>query len=98
SSIHVTHPPQTRPIQPRVGPIAVGIRLVQQEGLAALFSGVSATVLRQTLYSTTRMGLYDVLKHKWTDHELGTMPLTRKIDAGRVAGGNGGAGGNHADL
>ncbi|MQL41278.1 hypothetical protein EI012_25500, partial [Escherichia coli] len=100
SSIHVSHPPQTRPIQPRVGPIAVGIRLVQQEGLAALFSGVSATVLRQTLYSTTRMGLYDVLKKKWSDPNAsgGNMPLARKIEAGLIAGGIGAAVGNPADV
>ena len=41
------------------------MRIVRAEGFAALFSGVSATVLRQTLYSTTRMGLYDVLKQKY---------------------------------
>ena len=94
STVHVAAAiPQTR-----VGPIAVGVRLVQQEGLAALFSGVSATVLRQTLYSTTRMGLYDVLKTKWTDSVTGTMPLSRKIEAGLIAGGIGAAVGNPADV
>ncbi|RDX74184.1 Mitochondrial uncoupling protein 5, partial [Mucuna pruriens] len=94
STVHVAATLQ----QPRVGPIAVGIRLVQQEGLAALFSGVSATVLRQTLYSTTRMGLYDVLKTKWSDPAAGTMPLGRKIEAGLIAGGVGAAVGNPADV
>ncbi|XP_020216972.1 mitochondrial uncoupling protein 5 [Cajanus cajan] len=93
STVHVAALPQ-----PRVGPIAVGVRLVQQEGVAALFSGVSATVLRQMLYSTTRMGLYDVLKTKWTDPAAGTMPLTRKIEAGLIAGGVGAAVGNPADV
>ncbi|KAH7524767.1 hypothetical protein FEM48_Zijuj06G0154200 [Ziziphus jujuba var. spinosa] len=86
------------PPPPRVGPISVGVRIVQKEGVAALFSGVSATVLRQTLYSTTRMGLYDVLKQKWTDPESGNMPLTRKIAAGLIAGGVGAAVGNPADV
>lgn len=92
SSHHVHLPP------PRVGPISVGLRIVQQDGVAALFSGVSATVLRQTLYSTTRMGLYDVLKKKWTDADTNTMPLTRKIVAGLIAGGIGAAVGNPADV
>ncbi|KAK7311709.1 hypothetical protein RJT34_10015 [Clitoria ternatea] len=83
---------------PPSGPITVGLRIVHTEGLAALFSGVSATVLRQTLYSTTRMGLYDVLKRHWTDHDRGTMPLSRKIAAGLVAGGIGAAVGNPADV
>ncbi|KAJ8748025.1 hypothetical protein K2173_004096 [Erythroxylum novogranatense] len=90
AAIH--HPP------PRVGPVAVGMRIVQSEGVAALFSGVSATVLRQTLYSTTRMGLYDVLKQKWTNEDTGSMPLARKIVAGFIAGGIGAAVGNPADV
>ncbi|XP_044510611.1 mitochondrial uncoupling protein 5-like [Mangifera indica] len=88
--------PQPRP--PRAGLVSVGMRIVQTEGVAALFSGVSATVLRQTLYSTTRMGLYDVLKLKWTNKDTNNMPLTRKIAAGLIAGGVGAAVGNPADV
>ncbi|XP_004489761.1 mitochondrial uncoupling protein 5 [Cicer arietinum] len=95
TSIHVGPTPLP---QPRVGPISVGVRLVQQEGVRALFSGVSATVLRQTLYSTTRMGLYDILKTKWSDQASGNMPLARKIEAGLIAGGVGAAIGNPADV
>ncbi|KAK8562764.1 hypothetical protein V6N13_018673 [Hibiscus sabdariffa] len=84
--------------QPRVGPVSIGVRIVQSEGVAALFSGVSATILRQTLYSTTRMGLYDILKNKWTDKETGNLPLTSKIVAGLIAGGVGAAVGNPADV
>lgn len=83
---------------PRMGPVAVGVKIFQQEGVAALFSGVSATVLRQCLYSTTRMGLYDILKQKWTDPTTGNMPLTSKITAGLIAGGIGAAVGNPADV
>lgn len=52
-------------------PFAVGAHIVKTEGPAALFSGVSATVLRQMLYSATRMGIYDFLKRKWTDRLTG---------------------------
>ncbi|KAM7515769.1 hypothetical protein LguiA_005352 [Lonicera macranthoides] len=90
--IHLHAPP------PRVGPVAVGIQIVKQDGARALFSGVSATMLRQTLYSTTRMGLYDVLKQKWTDPVTGNMPLPSKIGAGLIAGGIGAAVGNPADV
>ncbi|KAK7351556.1 hypothetical protein VNO77_11105 [Canavalia gladiata] len=85
-------------LPPPSGPISVAVRIVQSEGVAALYSGVSAAVLRQALYSTTRMGLYDVLKHHWTDSENGTMSLTRKIEAGLIAGGIGAAVGNPADV
>lgn len=96
ATVHVPSPPA--PPAPRVGPITVGIRIVQQEGVAALFTGVSATVLRQTLYSTTRMGLYDMMKQRWTDPNTGNMPLVRKIGAGLIAGGIGAAVGNPADV
>ncbi|KAJ0464215.1 putative mitochondrial carrier protein [Helianthus annuus] len=92
AQIPVSGPPR------RVGPVAVGMRIIQQDGAAALFSGVSATVLRQTLYSTTRMGLYDIMKTKWTDPETGTMRLWKKIGAGLIAGGIGAAVGNPADV
>ncbi|KAK0603493.1 hypothetical protein LWI29_005545 [Acer saccharum] len=94
STVHA--PPPPRP--PRVGPVTVGVRIFQQEGVAALFSGVSATVLRQTLYSTTRMGLYEILKQKWTDPETRNISLARKIAAGLIAGGIGAAVGNPADV
>lgn len=95
NSIHI---PTAAPQPLRVGPISVGIKIIQTEGVAALFSGVSATMLRQTLYSTTRMGLYDVLKQKWTDKDSNSMPLGRKIAAGLLAGGIGAAVGNPADV
>ncbi|CAF2109310.1 unnamed protein product [Brassica oleracea] len=71
SAVHAPSPP------PRVGIITIGSRIIRQEGTCTLFSGISATsatVLRQTLYSTTRMGLYDILKTKWTDLETKTIP------------------------
>ncbi|KAG9450793.1 hypothetical protein H6P81_010758 [Aristolochia fimbriata] len=95
TAVNVPLPP---PPPPKVGPVSVGIRIVKTEGVPALFSGVSATVLRQTLYSTTRMGLYEILKNGWTDPETKTIPLTKKIAAGLIAGGVGAAVGNPADV
>ncbi|KAJ8765448.1 hypothetical protein K2173_014570 [Erythroxylum novogranatense] len=99
TTVHLPHP-QTSPSVsvPRVGLVNVGVRIIQQEGVAALFSGVSATVLRQTLYSTTRMGLYDMMKQKWTNPNTKVMPLSSKIGAGLIAGAIGAAVGNPADV
>ncbi|KAK4417083.1 Mitochondrial uncoupling protein 5 [Sesamum alatum] len=97
-AFHTSAAPHIHLPPPRVGPVSVGLRIIQQDGAAALFSGVSATVLRQTLYSTTRMGLYDILKKKWTDPNTNNMPLMRKITAGLIAGGVGAAVGNPADV
>ncbi|KAG1342284.1 putative Mitochondrial uncoupling protein 4 [Cocos nucifera] len=91
----VTLPPR----HPRPGPLAVGAHILRSKGPAALFSGVSATALRQTLYSTTRMGLYDILKKKWSPAgHGGALPLHRKITAGFVAGGIGAAVGNPTNV
>ncbi|XP_010546349.1 PREDICTED: mitochondrial uncoupling protein 6-like [Tarenaya hassleriana] len=83
---------------PRATPVSVGAHIVTTEGPAALFSGVSATVLRQMLYSATRMGIYDFLKRKWTDRVTGNLPLTAKIAAGLIAGAIGSVAGNPADV
>ncbi|XP_044950230.1 mitochondrial uncoupling protein 5-like [Hordeum vulgare subsp. vulgare] len=80
------------------GPIGICTQILRAEGAAGLFSGISATMLRQTLYSTTRMGLYDILKKRWTQENAGVLPLHLKIAAGLIAGGVGAAVGNPADL
>jgi solute carrier family 25 oxoglutarate transporter 11 len=95
ANLHIP-PPPLPPV--RVGPVSVGVKIFQTEGVAGLFSGVSATVLRQTLYSTTRMGLYEIFKQKWSDPDTGSFPLSRKIASGLLAGGIGAAVGNPADV
>ncbi|KAI3670369.1 hypothetical protein L1987_07709 [Smallanthus sonchifolius] len=96
-AVAMPHPPPP-PAVVRAGPVSVGLKIYRTEGVSALFSGISATVLRQTLYSTTRMGLYEIFRNKWTDQTTGTFSLTRKITAGLLAGGIGAAVGNPADV
>lgn len=92
------HLPPPPPV-PKPGPIKVGAQILRSEGPLGLFSGVSATVLRQALYSTTRMGLYDFLKKKWSPNGDGTsLPVQLKIAAGFISGGIGAAVGNPADV
>ncbi|KAL9679804.1 hypothetical protein QQ045_017673 [Rhodiola kirilowii] len=55
---------------PKLGLISIRAKIVRTEGVKALFSGVSATILRQMLYSTICMGLYDLFKHKWSDPDF----------------------------
>ncbi|KAJ7553433.1 hypothetical protein O6H91_06G097600 [Diphasiastrum complanatum] len=90
------------PRPPPSGPISVGIKVVQNEGALALFSGVSAAILRQTLYSTTRLGLYDLLKQQWqnpsSQKEAAGLSLPKKVAAGLLAGGIGALVGNPADV
>ncbi|KAG1327611.1 Mitochondrial uncoupling protein 5 [Cocos nucifera] len=89
----VTLPPPLRP-----SPLTVGAQILHSEGPSALFSGVSATVLRQTLY-TTRMGLYNILKKKWSPTSDGSaLPIHRKIAVGLIAGRISAAVRNPADV
>lgn len=82
------------------GPLGVGLSVARSEGVQALYSGVSATLLRQALYSSTRMGLYEYLKCQWRDETQGGsgLPLYKKVTAALVAGASGAVVGNPADL
>ncbi|KAG0566606.1 hypothetical protein KC19_7G077400 [Ceratodon purpureus] len=85
----------------RPGPLGVGLNVARSEGVQALYSGVSATLLRQCLYSSTRMGLYEYLKQQWRDdtvHGASGLPLHKKVTAALVAGAAGAIVGNPADL
>ncbi|KAI3710088.1 hypothetical protein L2E82_39862 [Cichorium intybus] len=62
----------TMPRPPTTGPISEGVNIFGTEGVVALFSGVSVIVLHQTLYSTTRMGPFEIFKEKWSDPNTGT--------------------------
>ena len=88
------------PVQP--GPFGVGLNVARSEGVQALYSGVSATLLRQCLYSSTRMGLYEYLKQQWRDETAlegsSGLPLHKKVTAALVAGAVGAVVGNPADL
>lgn len=39
------------------------IQIVKSEGIMGLYSGLSASILRQITYSTMRFGVYDKLKN-----------------------------------
>lgn len=84
----------------RSGPFGVGMNVVRTDGVRALYAGVSASLLRQVLYSSTRMGLYEYLKSEWRDPtQEGTgLPLYKKLTAALVSGAAGAGVGNPADL
>ncbi|KAL2634721.1 hypothetical protein R1flu_006200 [Riccia fluitans] len=80
------------------GTLSMGRQVVKTEGLKALYSGVSASILRQVLYSSTRLGLYDVLKAQMQGKNENTLPVHKKIAAGLAAGAIGAAVGCPADV
>jgi len=47
------------------GMIGTMINVARHEGIFALYTGLSASLLRQGTYSTVRFGTYDILKEKF---------------------------------
>ena len=43
----------------RLGMLQMGVRVVKNEGLLGLYAGLSASLLRQATYSTTRFAIYE---------------------------------------
>lgn len=76
---------------------SMGIHVVRTQGVLALYNGLSASLMRQLTYSTTRYGLYEVVSAelKKTNDPL---PFYQKICIGAVAGFLGGIVGNPADM
>ena len=40
------------------------IHVVKENGVRSLWNGISASILRQLTYSTTRFAIYDLVKHE----------------------------------
>lgn len=69
-------------------------RIIRNEGVLALYNGLSASVLRQLTYSTVRFAIYDLGKQA-----LGNkINLALKISLAGAAGAIGGFIGTPADL
>ncbi|KFH45597.1 Mitochondrial dicarboxylate transporter-like protein [Hapsidospora chrysogenum ATCC 11550] len=74
-------------------------RFAIRDGISSLWAGLSASVLRQSTYSTARFGLYNVVADrakKWTGREKLSMGWT--ITCAGVAGGLAGVVGNPAEI
>jgi dicarboxylate transporter 10 len=46
--------------------VGMAVRVVKQDGILGLYSGLSASLLRQLTYSTTRYAMYEVIKQRVT--------------------------------
>ncbi|RPB27999.1 mitochondrial carrier [Terfezia boudieri ATCC MYA-4762] len=75
------------------------VKAARNEGFLALYSGLSASLLRQATYSTTRFGVYETLKAHFQPHgqtippSFGTLVLMAS-----VSGMAGGVAGNPSDI
>jgi len=67
-------------------------KIIRERGIFALYNGISASLLRQLTYSTTRFGLYEIGKN-----DFGTSFLGKVLLAG-ASGAAGGLVGTPADM
>lgn len=73
------------------------VRIVKADGVLALYNGLTASLLRQLTYSTTRFGMYEVAKQQIAPHGE-QIPLVQRILIAGVSGAAGGLIGTPADM
>ncbi|KAI9019919.1 mitochondrial substrate carrier [Hyaloraphidium curvatum] len=80
-------------------PLAVGRKIVAEEGARALYKGLGAAYMRQLTYATTRLGIFQtVLDAIQARKPASKLTLADRTLAGVVAGGLGSLCGVPADL
>ncbi|SPO03466.1 probable dicarboxylate carrier protein [Cephalotrichum gorgonifer] len=73
------------------------VHIIKSDGISGLYSGLSASLLRQMTYSTIRFGIYEDLKARAT-HDGKQPGLPMLIALSTVSGLIGGVCGNAADV
>lgn len=65
------------------------LKIIEVQGFLALYNGLSASLFRQLTYSTTRFGLYEVLKQS-LDEDPRYLSFQTKVVLASVSGAAGG--------
>jgi dicarboxylate transporter 10 len=76
----------------------MGVRVVQTQGVRGLYNGLTASLTRQLTYSTTRFGVYEVLKAYLLPDDGSPLPFHYKIVMGATGGFFGGIVGSPFDA
>lgn len=96
----VTHPLDLIKVQlqtsqeGKVSIVQLTTGIIRKQGISALYNGISASLLRQLTYSTTRFGIYEVGKQTFGDD----LDFLGKILLAGGAGAAGGVVGTPADM
>lgn len=104
-AVCVTHPLdllkvhlQTQQGKAKDGLVSLAIKVVRNDGILGLYSGISASILRQMTYTTVRFGLYEVMTSKLLEGRDDCLPFYQKFGVGCFSGFVGGFAGNPADM
>ncbi|KXJ28626.1 mitochondrial dicarboxylate carrier [Exaiptasia diaphana] len=79
------------------GLIAMGVHVVKVQGITGLYAGLTASMMRQLTYSTTRYGLYEIWSRMLRKGDE-PLPFYQKAIVGGSAGFLGAFVGNPADV
>jgi len=81
----------------KIGVVGQTITIVKTEGILGLYNGLSASLVRQLTYSTTRFAIYEVAKQQVSPNG---EPITfqKRLAMAAVAGGCGGIVGTPGDM
>ncbi|KAI5776598.1 mitochondrial carrier domain-containing protein [Geopyxis carbonaria] len=74
------------------------VTILRTEGVLAIYSGLSASLLRQATYSTTRFGVYEEMKSRLKTPGGDKPGFGALLTMAFVSGGIGGLAGNPADV
>ncbi|GBG30567.1 Mitochondrial 2-oxoglutarate/malate carrier protein [Hondaea fermentalgiana] len=78
--------------------IGAGQDILKRQGPSGLYKGLTASMMRQVSYGTTRLGIYTTLMEKFAAPDGSPPPLAEKLAFSMVAGGVGAFVGNPFDL
>ncbi|EEB13332.1 mitochondrial dicarboxylate carrier, putative [Pediculus humanus corporis] len=77
--------------------IRLTVNIIKQHGILALYNGLTASLMRQLTYSTTRFGIYEVAKQAASPNGE-PVPFITKVGMAGIAGAAGGFIGTPADM
>eukprot|EP00746_Dinoflagellata_sp_MGD_P068560 gnl/MRDRNA2_/MRDRNA2_282010_c0_seq1.p1 gnl/MRDRNA2_/MRDRNA2_282010_c0~~gnl/MRDRNA2_/MRDRNA2_282010_c0_seq1.p1 ORF type:complete len:300 (-),score=39.56 gnl/MRDRNA2_/MRDRNA2_282010_c0_seq1:71-970(-) len=79
-------------------PVQIAANMLRQEGFFSMYQGISAALMRQVLYTGSRLGLYDVFMEAARVPDEKTVSFFRSSLCALCAGGIAAVVGNPADL
>lgn len=82
----------------KTGLWTTGAGIIKSEGVGALYAGYSAAVLRQAVYGTARLGLYQTFVNHLQHDSDSPLPFYQKVGCGLLSGAMGSTIGNPCDL
>jgi solute carrier family 25 oxoglutarate transporter 11 len=83
---------------PRPSSASVLMNVVRNEGVTTLYTGLSAGLLRQATYTTTRLGIYSWLFEKYSGTDGSPPNFLTKCGLGMTAGAGAGFVGTPAEV